>query len=89
MPTDKQVGVFLSVIGANTYGLLWDLLVPAKPVSKSIKELTKVLESHYKPKPLVIAQRYHFNKRNQGATESIADYVAALRKLSTNCEFGG
>lgn len=50
--------------------------------------MTDTLTAHFEPKPLVITQRYHFHQRNQGPTESIADYVAALRKLSTHCEFG-
>lgn len=35
----------------------------------------------------IIAERFHFYQRNQLAGESIADYVAALRKLATHCEF--
>ena len=41
-----------------------------------------MLKSHYDPKPLVIAERFHFHKREQG---SIAEYEAGLRKL---CKFG-
>ena len=32
-------------------------------------------------------ERYVFNNRNQGATESVEDYVAALRTLSKACNF--
>ena len=35
----------------------------------------------------IIAERFHFYQRNQLAGESIAGYVAALRKLATHCEF--
>ena len=85
---DKQVPVFLSVVGANTYTLLRTLLAPAKPSTKSLADLTTALVEYYEPKPLVIAQRFHFHRRNQEPSESIAEYVAALRKLSTFCEFG-
>jgi len=32
-------------------------------------------------KPLVIAERFHFYRRVQGASESVADFVAALRQF--------
>ena len=36
----------------------------------------------------MIAQRFHFHKRDQAAGESIADYDASLRKLASQCKFG-
>ena len=36
----------------------------------------------------MIAQRFHFHCRDQAVGESIAEYVAELRRLSTHCEFG-
>ncbi len=35
----------------------------------------------------MIAERFHFYRRNQEAGESITEYVAELRRLSTHCEF--
>ena len=61
---------------------------PALPHEKSFDELATILQSHFQPKPLLIAERFHFHRRDQAADESIAEYVAELRRLSTNCEFG-
>ena len=61
---------------------------PAKLSEKSLADLTSALVAHYEPKQLVITQRFHFHCRNQDPTESISEYVAALRKLFTFCEFG-
>ena len=36
---EKQVPVFLSMVGRRMYSLLRDLLVPNKPDSKTFKEL--------------------------------------------------
>ena len=47
-----------------------------------------MLKVHFQPKPLVIAERFHFHCRDQAVGESIADYVAQLRHLSAHCEFG-
>ena len=36
---------------------------------------------------MIIAERFHFHRRNQGSGESIATYVAELRRLASKCEF--
>lgn len=85
---EKKVAVLLTVIGSTTYALLSSLLAPRKPREKSFEELAATLRRHFEPKPLVIAERFHFHRRNQASGESISDYVAELRRLATNCEFG-
>ena len=85
---DKRVPVLLSAIGPRIYSLLRNLTSPAVPHEKSFDELATILQSHFQPKPLLIAERFHFHRRDQAADESIAEYVAELRRLSTNCEFG-
>ncbi|KAJ8039374.1 hypothetical protein HOLleu_17067 [Holothuria leucospilota] len=42
--TDRRVAVFLSVIGAKTYGLLKSLIMPDKPSEKTYDELITVLK---------------------------------------------
>ena len=83
----KIVATFLTIVGSKTYNLLRDLLAPEKPSSRKYEELIEVLAKHYDPKPLVIAERFHFHKRDQKENESIADYCAALKKASERCEF--
>ena len=88
VPDEKKVSVLLSVIGEKTYALLQSLLAPDLPQTKSFEALVTTLKRHFEPKPLVIAERFHFHRRNQAMGESIADYIAELRRLSTHCEFG-
>ena len=88
IPNEKKVSVFLTVIGANAYTRLRSLLSPELPRTKSYEHLVETLKRHYEPKPLIIAERFHFHRRNQTAGESIAEYIAELRRLSTHCEFG-
>eukprot|EP00731_Ephydatia_muelleri_P002940 Em0001g2940a len=40
------------------------------------------------PKPLVIAERFRFHKREQKTDETIRAYAASLQKLTEHCEFG-
>ena len=84
---DKQVAVLLTAIGGETYALLTSLLSPAKPRDKSYREITAVLKAHFEPKPIIIAERFHFHRRQQAQTETIAEYVAELRRLASTCEF--
>ncbi|XP_026142558.1 uncharacterized protein K02A2.6-like [Carassius auratus] len=86
---EKKVPVLLSVIGGKTYGLLRSLIAPEKPGEKSFKHITDTLQQHFSPKPLVIAERFRFHRRNQEESESVTQYVAVLRGLSEHCEFGG
>ena len=78
------------MIGNKTYTLLSNLLIPEKPVSKTFKQLTKTLQTHFEPKPVVIVERFQFHQRNQEAGESVVEYKAELpiRRLAANCKFG-
>ena len=89
LKNEKKVSVFLSVIGSTAYGTLKNLLQPDLPKDKNYAELVTALKDHYMPKPLVISERFKFNKRNQSEIESINAYVVELKRLATHCEFGG
>ena len=86
---DKKVPVLLSVLGATTYALLRNLVTPDAPKDKDFATLSKLLKDHYEPTPIVIAERYRFYSRKQNADESIAEYIAELKRLSTHCHFEG
>ena len=84
----KRVAVLLSAIGSKTYGLLRNLVAPAKPKDKSFSEIVAVQTKHCEPKPLVIAKKFPFHCKQQTTGESVSGHVAELRRLATNCEFG-
>ena len=78
----KKVTVLLTIIGVKNYALLERLLAPTNPREKSYDELTQVLNAHYQPKSVVIAERYHFYRGCQEARETVANFIAELRKLA-------
>ena len=82
----KKVAVFLTVIGGRAYALLRNLLAPTKPADKSYGELVKVMKNHLKPTPPVIAERFKFHRRNQRDGETVAQYLAEMRKLTEQCD---
>ena len=83
----KRTAVLVSTIGYKTYGVLRSLITPDTPQSKSYDTLVQALKKH-QPKRLIITERYIFNQRCQHPGESIADYVAELRRHATTCNFG-
>ena len=85
---ERRVAIFLSLIGSSTYDLLRTLVHPKRPAELNLDELTAALKAHFSPKPLVIAEHVKFYQRNQHKGESIAEFLATLRKLTTLCDFG-
>ena len=84
---EKQVAVFLTVIGSHLYKLLRILVSPSKPAEKTYEQLTSVIKQHLVPKPIVIAERLRFRKRMQEFGESISTYLASLKQLAETCDF--
>ena len=85
----KKVAILLSTVGSHAYELLKDLCSPDKPNAKSFEELVTCLQNHLQPKPTVIAERYKFHQRIQGSSETVAEYLAALRRAAADCRFEG
>ena len=81
---EKRVAVFLTAIGGATYELLRNLLSPDAPKDKSLDKLKSTLRTHL---TLMIAERFKFYRRTQREGESVAEYVVALKELSTHCDF--
>ncbi len=63
-------------------------MAPEDPTSHTFEELTKLVQDHYQPEASVIVKRFKFNTRYQQPGETIPMYLAELKRLSENCEFG-
>ena len=87
IPDSKKVLLFLTVLGGNTYGVLHNLMAPDNQKDKSFETITGVLKVHFEPKPLIIAQMFHFHRRDQAQGEPVAEYLAELRRLASKCNF--
>lgn len=84
---EKKVATFLTVMGAKTFNVFRALIQPKKPGEFTYDNIVKTLSEHFSPKPLMIAERFRFYKRNQEEGETVTMFVAALRKLAEHCEF--
>ena len=85
---EYKVPTLLSLIGSKTYSLLRDVLWPEKPADKNFEEIVSAIQKLLNPKPLEIAERSRFYKRNQQG-ESVLSYVVELKKLTIHYNFGG
>ncbi|XP_077518103.1 uncharacterized protein LOC144128528 [Amblyomma americanum] len=84
----KELSVFLTVLGAEAYEVLKNLVVPALPGEKTFAEIKILLKNHYSPQTSVIAERCRFNRRVQLEQESVEDFVLELKHLARKCNFG-
>ena len=84
----KRRAILLTCCGAATYGLIRSLAAPNKPTDVSYQELVDLVHNHLNATPSLIVQRFKFNSRTQQPGESIASYVAEIRRLSEHCGYG-
>ncbi len=84
----KQVATLLSVMGASTYGLARNLVQPLKPKDKTFREIVSILQAHFEPKPLIIAERFRFQRCVQKPHETVSQYVADLKQCVSKFDFG-
>ena len=84
----KQRAILLSVCGPRTYKLIRSLLSPKEPKDTSLADIVKQMTDHYQPKPSIIVQRFKFHSRSRKPGESVATYIAELKRLSEDCDFG-
>ena len=85
---EKKRHLLLAMIGGRTFKLLANLVAAQKPGEVTYEAIHKVLQEHYKPKPIKIAERFRIYKRNQQPSETVATYLAKLRRLASTCELG-
>lgn len=85
---EKKVCLFLLVIGADAYKLLKHLVLATVLSTMTYPELVRELSTHDNPAPIVITERFRFQKRYQKEDDTVSDYVVALKQLAATCDFG-
>ena len=62
-------------------------MAPTKPSTKSFTDLVKTLGDHLDPQTTEMGERFRFGRRYQHEGESVALFVAELRRLSLHCGY--
>ena len=56
-------------------------------LNTTLAVVIKSLEEHFEPTPNVINEKFKFHMRNQIKTETVAEFIAELRRLAMHCQF--
>ncbi|KAK2577674.1 hypothetical protein KPH14_012864, partial [Odynerus spinipes] len=88
VPADRKVAYLLHFIGPKSFDVICDKIAPKDPYTETYQALTTNLSDFYAPAPLEIAENFRFYQRKQRDGENVQQFVAALQKLSINCNFG-
>ena len=84
----KKKSMLLAVCGPATFRRISSLLTHTRLESINFHDLVGEVKEFHDPKPSTTVQRFQFNTRERAQGESIAVYVAALRKLGEHCIYG-
>lgn len=74
--------------GAETFEIAKAVVSLWAPSKVAFAKLAAALGAHYEPKPSEIYSRCKFQQREQLLGESLSNYVAALKHLAADCNFG-
>ena len=85
---NKKVATFLTLLGPKVFQLVQNLVSPEKPANCTYDTLVRALKAHFKPKVVIIYERFKFNTRSQQQGESISEFVAGLKSCARTCDFG-
>ncbi|CAH2008959.1 unnamed protein product [Acanthoscelides obtectus] len=85
---ELKVNTLLAVVGEELFELMIDLCNPDKPEEITYEALVRLVKNHHHPEPSKRAERFKLRLRKQEPGESLAQYLAALKKLAKTCQFG-
>lgn len=74
--------------GPTTFESVKALVAPGTPSDYSFEEIVSLLRVHYDPRPSELFSRCKLQRRDQLPRETVAAYVAALKALAAECNFG-
>ena len=84
----KKRAILISCVGDRTYRILKDVLSPTSPTEADFKTIVEKMTEHFQPEPSEIVQRFRFHTRVRQSLESVATYIAQLKQIAENCNFG-
>jgi hypothetical protein len=79
--------MFLNSEGASNYNMMAALVSARTPAELTCDELMNTFEVHLCPKKNILLCQHHFRSVYQAETQTIADYIATLRRDIIDCEF--
>ncbi|XP_055714804.1 uncharacterized protein LOC129808923 [Phlebotomus papatasi] len=84
----KKRSMILHYMGQENFEKLCDRITPQVPRDLTYEQIVAQLKECFNPVPNEIVEIYEFQKREQREGETCDEYLAALRKMATYCNFG-
>ena len=86
---EKKRAALLTLIGQSAFDVVSSLVSPDEPAAKTYDELVDLIKKHYGVKKhSYVTARLDFQERKQHEGESIEAWMADLRRIAKDCEFG-
>ena len=86
---DQCKALFLARVGWEVFLKMKTLANPQPLTELDLPQIVDLMKEHYKKDTIEIAEHFKFFKRVQLEQETLTNYLAELRKLAENCNFGG
>ena len=86
---DQCKALFLARVGWEVFLKMKTLASPRPLTELDLPQIVNLMKEHYKKDTIEIAEHFKFFKRVQQEQETLTNYLAELRKLAKNCNFGG
>lgn len=83
----EKVSSLILLISPEMYAVLKNIFLPDTVINQTFATVVNKLKEYYCPKRLVISERYKFNTRKQMEGESVGEFIVALSRLASNCQF--
>ena len=84
----QKRALFITLLGQETFAKLKVLTSPTPVSDITLDDIMEKLLGHYRPQTIEIAERFKIFKCSQKKGESIAEFMAELRRLVKTCNFG-
>ena len=84
---DQKRAILLSNVPPSIFKLVRNIFGDDIETT-SFDRIVKSVKAHYEPQPSEIVQRFKFNTRSRNSGETVAVYVAELRDIAQDCNYG-
>lgn len=84
---EAKISLLVSLGGPELYRIIKLVAAPKKPGECTYAELIKALNNYFEPKRNTIGERFIFHRRQQGADETVSEFIVEIKSLSQTCAF--
>ncbi|KAJ8955047.1 hypothetical protein NQ317_017545 [Molorchus minor] len=84
----QKRAILLCSLNEECYILLRNLCTPRLPETKPYEDLVTILTDFFLPVKSLFAERLKFYTAQQEANECVSDWLARVKSLVANCDFG-